>query len=196
MTPSEAIQRAAGVSLITPSRLWNLVRAAEATARLPGDMAELGVYRGGSALVIASVCPLKRLHLFDTFTGLPHAEEADRNPTGHLKSGDYAATINEAAAFLSEQNVYFYHGLFPLSARLAKDAIFSFVHVDCDLYASARDAIAWFWPRIVPGGVMFFDDYGCDFTGVTDAVNEAFPGIIVRQTDSDNGFQIGCLVVK
>lgn len=196
MTPAEAIQHVAGISLITPTRLANLVRAVESTVQLPGDMAELGVYRGGSALVIASVCPLKRLHLFDTFCGLPHAEEPARNPTPLLKAGDYAANAEEVETLLRDCNVSVYPGVFPLSARHAKHAIFGFVHVDCDLYKSARAAIEWFWPRLVPGGVMFFDDYGCEFTGVTDAVNEAFRADKIIRQRAESGVWIGCYVSK
>ena len=39
--------------------------------RVPGAMAELGVYRGTSARLIHHYCPERKLYLFDTFTGLP-----------------------------------------------------------------------------------------------------------------------------
>jgi hypothetical protein len=47
------------------------------------------------------------------------------------------------------------------------------------------------------GGIMFFDDYGCDFTGVTEAVHEKWPlNEIHVQTERSNGIKIGCYVVK
>jgi len=192
------IARAEGISLITPGRLENLVRAVEATAYLPGDMAELGVYRGGSALVIAGTCSAKTLHLFDTFTGLPYQESDDKNPTGHdLSRGRFACAMEDVEIFLQSFRVKFHRGLFPMVAEDLDKLRFAFVHVDCDLYRSAIDAIEWFWPRVVPGGIMFFDDYGCDFTGVTDAVDEYFDGAkIQRQVEASNGIRIGCLVIK
>lgn len=35
---------------------------------------------------------------------------------------------------------------------------FSFVHLDGDLYQTTADALDWFWPRMVPGGVIILDD--------------------------------------
>jgi O-methyltransferase len=193
-----AIEQVAGVSLITPARLENLVKAAMKTRHLPGEMAELGVYQGGSALVIMDTCPLKPLHLFDTFTGLPWTELPEHNPTGHdLSEGRFSCSAMDAMMLLADKKCIFHVGVFPETAAGLEDLRFSFVHVDCDLYASAKSAIEWFWPRMVPGGIMFFDDYGCDFTGVTDAVHEHFSeSEIHNQVDRSNGFAIGCFVIK
>lgn len=37
---------------------------------------------------------------------------------------------------------------------------FSLCHIDVDVYESARDIFDWVWPRMAPGGVVVFDDYG------------------------------------
>jgi len=192
------IELVAGISLITPDRLENLARAVRETIHVAGDMAELGVYKGGSARVIAGICPAKKLHLFDTFTGLPFDEDKSHNPTGHdLSRGRFACRIMDSAKLLEGFRVHMHVGLFPETANGLENLRFSFVHIDCDLYASAVMGISWFWPRLNPGGVMFFDDYGCDFTGVTDAVNEYFPvELLEKQIDAGSGFGIGCLVRK
>lgn len=192
------IEEAEGVSLITPSRLENLVAMVELTCSLPGEMAELGVYRGGSALIISKVCPKKALYLFDTFRGLPHTESPEHNPTGHdLSEGRFEAELADVVALFSGRNASIHVGVFPDTTAGIEDVQFSFVHIDCDLYRSAKDGIEWFWPRMVSGGIMLFDDYGCDFTGVTDAVHEAFQeSQIVKQYDRSNGFQIGAFVQK
>jgi Macrocin-O-methyltransferase (TylF). len=195
---NDVIESAAGISLITPDRLRNLAAAVQRTIGLHADMAELGVYRGGSAKVIAAVRPGATLHLFDTFTGLPYSESAEHNPTGHdLHEGRFSCDWRQAERFLQGFDVVFHIGVFPASAQTIEPYSFSFVHVDCDLYQSAADAIEFFWPRMLAGGIMYFDDYGCDFTGVTDAVNEHFPpNMIERQVEASNGIAIGALVVK
>lgn len=193
MTPIESVS---GISLITPGRLENLVAALLATTELDGDMAELGVYRGGSAKVICSYCPDKTLHLFDTFTGLPYEESPDRNPTNHpLPVGRFACPQAEVESLLSGCNIAIHPGVFPFSAFKLHDKRFSFAHIDCDLYQSCRDAIDWFWPKMTRGGIMFFDDYGCDFTGVTDAVHESFSSFKIHR-QSESGIQIGAFVLK
>ena len=70
---SRDARRMAGVGA-TPLECVELFNAVTACEKLPGDMAEAGVYRGGSAAVMLAASRLKRLHLFDTFEGLPHAE--------------------------------------------------------------------------------------------------------------------------
>ena len=50
-------------------------------ARLHGHYAEFGVYRGGCSkmvLATAGLEPTRRLHLFDTFEGIPDASLAER----------------------------------------------------------------------------------------------------------------------
>ena len=58
--------------------LFNIFSGVDATARVPGDMAEVGVYRGGSAKVIAEFKGGKHLHLCDTFEGNPEPGKHDR----------------------------------------------------------------------------------------------------------------------
>lgn len=193
-----AIEQVSGVSLITPARLENLRNAVRIAQHLPGDMAELGVYRGGSAFMLSELYPNETLHLFDTFTGLPFTEGPEHNPTGHnLNKGRFACDESDVQKLLAGKRVEFHPGVFPESANGLEDLCFNFVHIDCDLYASAKSGIAWFWPRVVAGGIMYFDDYGCDFTGVTDAVHESFSDEeLHKQIDGSNGFQIGCFVKK
>ena len=49
----------------------------DATAKIEGDMAEVGTYKGGSAKIICEVKGDRPLHLFDTFGGIPEVEEID-----------------------------------------------------------------------------------------------------------------------
>lgn len=194
---SDIINLAAGISAITPERLENLCAALRSVMHLPGDIAELGVWRGGSALVLAATCPAKLLHLFDTFSGLPADETAQRDQYGYVRKGMFSCPQWEVRIYLASCHVAFHQGVFPATTDRLDALRFCFVHVDCDLYQGAHDAIEWFWPRLSPGGIMFFDDYGCKFTGVTEAVREAFsPDRIVEQHEPSTGVQIGCYVVK
>ena len=145
-------------TLVTPDRLFRLYQFAKYASCIAGDIAELGVYRGGTARMLASACPGKRLMLFDTFAGLP---AADPTVDGH-QGGDFSETsLPQVQAFLSDcPNVEWFPGFFPDSAAGNEARRFSLVYVDGDLYQSTKDALAWFYPRLVTGGVMVFDDYG------------------------------------
>ena len=50
---------------------------------------------------------------------------------------------------------------------------FRLCHFDVDVYQSAKDVLDWVWPRLSPGGVVVFDDYGFPACpGVTKLVDE------------------------
>src|SRR5690348_6623308 len=119
------------ISLITPDRIQNLLRAVERTVAIPGDLAELGVYKGGSARLIAEVAPKKTIHLFDTFSGLPYTENKDRDPLGLLKKGRFSCKADKVLIAMRGYRAHLYPGEFPKSAPSASFR-FSFVHVDCD----------------------------------------------------------------
>ena len=118
-----------------------------------GLFVEVGVYQGGSAWHLAQVARERdaALHLFDTFTGTPFADPEDRDQVG-----SFSDTMLEAVRKAIPDAV-FHPGLFPetLPADLVEIA---FVHCDCDQYRSVRAVIEHLWPRLVPGGLMVFDD--------------------------------------
>jgi len=145
-----------GNTLLTPLEAFQLLRAAEATQKTLGDIAELGVYKGGSAkLIHAAAGKEKPLHLFDTFEGLPQPGNLD----GRFHGGQFTAGLESVKAYLDSPNVHFYKGMFPGTASAVIDRRFSFVHLDADLYRSTLDALIFFYPRMSSGGVIVSHDY-------------------------------------
>lgn len=63
--------------LMTDPEAWGIYASAKRTGRVSGDIAELGVFRGGSARLICEVKGDRGLHLFDTFAGPPNSSESD-----------------------------------------------------------------------------------------------------------------------
>ena len=159
-----------GYTILDHQRLYILYQVAIDTESVAGDLAEAGVYRGGSALLLSKVSG-KRLHLFDTFCGLPTPDEADVH-----REGDFADTSDkDVAQLLGKRDVVFYAGLFATTFRLAEDQRFSLVHIDVDLYESTQQCLDFFYPRVSEGGVMVFDDYGfISCPGARRAVDEFF----------------------
>jgi len=49
------------------------------TKKIHGDLAEVGVYKGGSGKLICKTNTEKVLHLFDTFEGIPKVDEIDKS---------------------------------------------------------------------------------------------------------------------
>jgi hypothetical protein len=144
-------------TLVTRDRCFMLYQFARHIASLPGEIAELGVYKGGTAKILAKACPTKRVHLFDTFEGMPATDEVK----DIHKAGDFNDTSLEAVrSFLSDcPNVDFHPGYFPESIAGLEDLRFALAYIDADIYQSTKDALEFFYPRMVPGGIMVFDDY-------------------------------------
>jgi len=153
-------------TLLTPPKIANLRKLVKlATTRTSGHVAELGVYKGGSAKIILESCnDWRAVYLFDTFEGLPKPGPTD-GPV--LKEGGFAAPLSEVYAEFDGVNpnrLHFEVGVFPDSAYGLESLRFAFVHVDVDLAASVTAACEWFFPRMNPGGIVLFDDYGCPQT--------------------------------
>ena len=140
-------------------------------------MAEVGVYQGGSSKIICEIKGNKKLHLFDTFQGLPEITEKDTTFGKKLWEKDLCSdtSLEIVKNYLSEyKNVYFYQGEFPSTSEPVTDSKFSFVHLDVDLYQSTKDCLEFFYPRLVHGGVILTHDY--HGTGVHNAFDEFFSG--------------------
>ncbi len=150
-------------------KLWDTARE---TSALQGVAIEVGVFRGGSARVIASAVPDMGYYGFDTFCGIQNAGKED----GH-SNGDFANTsLKGVREYLKDlDNVHLTEGLFPDSAAIIARRAIAFAHIDCDTYQSAKDCCEFIYPRLCIGGIMLFDDYNfMKCRGVKKAVHEYF----------------------
>lgn len=132
-------------------------------ATLPGDMAECGVYRGGSAYVmsmaLSSLNFKNELVLFDTFTGVPAQAITPGEP---IKPGKYGDTsLSEVQDYLKEfKFIRIVPGCMPETFQGILDHRFSFVHVDANSYTTTLEICEFFYERLLPGGILLFDEYG------------------------------------
>jgi O-methyltransferase len=137
--------------------LYSLARS---VSKMPGDYAEVGVFRGGSARMICEGKGDKRLHLFDTFCGLPDGSAKDE---GAFCDHQYNGIRQNVEQYLSEfPNLSFHEGFFPDTARGVNEleqATYSMVHFDVDLYDSTLACLEFFYPRMTRGGIIISHDY-------------------------------------
>ncbi|MBM3848108.1 MAG: macrocin-O-methyltransferase [Verrucomicrobia bacterium] len=176
------------------SEAFNLWQLCPKTARVQGDIAELGVYLGGTARLLSQIKGDRRLFLFDTFGGMPEVKEG----LDKVQAGTFAETrLADVQRLMSgEKNVHFCAGFFPQSTKqLPGDAQkFSFVHLDADIYQSTLDGLTFFYPRLSPGGMIVAHDYRyLQCPGVKQAFTEFFankPEPVLELWDTQ------CLVVK
>ena len=157
-------------------RKWMVYQLLRLVADLPGDTAECGVYRGATSYLICCAnrearTPPKAHHLFDSFAGLsePGASDGD-----HWTKGDLRCEIDDVRKALSGfAGVQFHPGWIPVPFHAMTERKFSFVHIDVDLHDPTRDSLAFFYPRMTPGGIILCDDYGISTCpGATRAMDE------------------------
>lgn len=126
--------------------------------RISGDIAEVGVYKGGSAKLLCEAKADKYLHLFDTFTGLP--EPGSKDDLSQFQKGKYLAPFEKVKKYLrGYSKVKFYKGNFPETAKSVKNKKFSFVNLDVDIYKSTLESLNFFYPRMNKGGMIISHDY-------------------------------------
>lgn len=160
------------------------------TAHLPGDVAECGVFRGATLLPMAVHVHQrglgKQIVGFDSFAGFSEAIRIDINLGGAdtdacRKVGGFSDTSAEVVlskvGLLNLPNVELAPGFFTETLRRYDRRVFSFVHLDCDLYTSYKECLEFFYPRVPPGGIILFDEYNDPpWPGCNKAVDEFLVG--------------------
>jgi len=187
MNPQELIQLIDGKnSCVPPHKLYNLW---DIVQRIPeGDILEVGTWRGGTALMLASSAathkPKSHVYVCDTFEGIVLAGPNDN----FHKDGDFGGStskelVEELLGSKGLTNFSVHKGIFP---RDTGDQIntkgLSLVHVDVDVYEGHIGIFKWIQDKLVIGAVVIFDDYGSPTClGATKAVHDYFD----ERTDFD-----------
>jgi O-methyltransferase len=176
-----AFRVAAANSLCDPARLWGLraVAGRVAQRRIPGHVVECGVYRGGSAIILAERLlrgsPGREMWLFDVFTGMPAPGSRDPaeawGDVGKFVSSPEIVRDNLAAAAIATDRVHIVPGLYEETVRDFRPPPIAFLHLDCDWYDPVRLCLDTFYDAVSPGGVIVLDDYGF-WSGCRKAVDE------------------------
>jgi len=134
-------------------RRSNLLEFALGESTIQGLVLEFGVYRGRSLREIAERAG-QEVHGFDSFEGLPQdwtyfQKQGRFSLQGEVPAIDMPGVRIHKGWF--DQTLPGFLGDHPGPAR--------FIHVDCDVYSSARTVLQLLTPRIVSGSVILFDEY-------------------------------------
>jgi hypothetical protein len=192
------------------------------TVNLPGDVVELGVFRGTSLMSWANFLEIrnigdrsKRVIGFDIFSGFPELDARDGPPdvtVGKAPGGfDMRSSEQELRDVISIFDRDRFIGFKP-RVILVKGNIeetvprffadnpgirISLLHFDCDLYKPTKRALDVLWPLVVPGGVVIFDEYAiAPWEGESRAVEEFFTGRAVELQKFDWSSSPGAYMVK
>ncbi len=142
------------------------------------QIAEVGVYKGGTSYFIASLAEslgLRYRHsCFDTFEGHAAKDINEAVEITHMAGAFSDTSFESVKAYLAKfKNVDVYKGRFQDTAHHLQNARLHFVHLDMDIYEPTIFALKFFDDKLVSGGVILMDDYGFDTCpGIPKAVKE------------------------
>lgn len=147
--------------------LW----AAKHAANLPGDFVECGVNTGIYSLAICDYLDFNRLNktfwLLDTYSGSPveqmTEQEVERYGDRKKKQNDqiYFECYDLAKSnFAPWPRATLVQGMIPDTLEEVTASEVAYLSIDMNFVAPERASLEYFWPKMVRGAVVVFDDYG------------------------------------
>lgn len=133
--------------------------------KVPGVVAELGVFRGHfSSLINEHFCN-RDIYLFDTFEGFDQTEAEKELEKGtcnerFIKEHKETSVDRMLKNLPYPERAKVFKGYFPESLTdEAKKEKYAFVSLDVDLEESMLEGLRFFYPRLSTGGIIFVHDY-------------------------------------
>lgn len=156
--------------MIGPIRLSNVQDCVETilTDGVPGDLAECGVWRGGTCMFMRALLKVygvtgRDVWVMDSFAGLPPdgmLREGFTGPEQHRLAVPLEEVRANFARFgLLDDRVRFWPGWFSESLPAAPVGELALLRMDADLRSSTLDILTNLYPKVVPGGFVIVDDW-------------------------------------
>ncbi len=189
-------ERCAPYTMTSAERMYALYQGVRHVVerRVEGDMVECGVWRGGSAMLIAlTLIELgaadRRIVLFDTFAGMTRPDEVDRRAKDGSETvtkwehfqrdghNEWAyAPLDEVRANMATTgypagNIEYVQGEVETTLPGKAPARIALLRLDTDWYRSTYHEMQHLFPHLAEGGVLVLDDYG-SFEGARKAVDQ------------------------
>jgi hypothetical protein len=195
----ELYEKCKPYTMTSPERLYALFKAMEYVvgAKLPGDFVECGVWKGGSAMLMAYYLKKRgitdrKIYLYDTFEGMSEPSNFDKSLDGKT-----AAEQLNSSSKADQDSVWCYSSLDEVKQNLQKTGYpseqlhfakgkvedtlpgqnpqgpLALLRLDTDWYESTRHELLHLYPLLQTAGVLIVDDYG-HWQGCRKAVDEYF----------------------
>jgi O-methyltransferase len=137
------------------------------TNDVPGVVVECGCYRGGSTATLSAACRKanRKLHVFDSFCGLPEPSAEDASHTvlsdseiHRYTKGAFAGSLDTVKSNVSRFGAInaceFWPGYFEDTLPRFKEQV-AVAFCDVDLVVSLKTCIQYLWPLMPDGAVLF-----------------------------------------
>ena len=202
-------------TITSKERMYALHKAVEyvVKAKIPGDFVECGVWRGGSAMVIAYTLlklgeTKRKIYLYDTYEGMSKPTDDDKTITSgemaikEWKKGQKKdfnefcfASLGEVKRNLfstgyPKENIIFVKGKVEETIPKKAPKKISLLRLDTDWYESTKHELIYLYPKLFQKGVLIIDDYG-HWKGSKKAVDEYFKNKSILLSRIDYSGRIG-----
>ena len=146
------------------TRLWSFILNIKQIIdeKIPGDFAELGVWRGNTASVLAHYAFLnnRRVYLFDTYEGFSKKDLQGIDSDKKMKFNDTSIELVKNVIGKNCVCCDFIPGYFPDSIKdNHRKGNYAIVSLDCDLYEPMKAGLDFFYPLMSQGGIFLLHDY-------------------------------------
>ncbi|CEK33969.1 CalS11,Macrocin-O-methyltransferase (TylF) [[Clostridium] sordellii] len=153
---------------------------------IPGEVLEFGVYKGASIIRFATYRELlentysRKIIGFDIFGEFPKTDNDDDNKfiqrfEEQGGNGISKEALEDFIKYKKINNIELIKGnvFDTLDEFLEKNKQIkiSLLHLDLDVYKPTKFILEKLYERMIPGGIIVFDDYGT-VKGATDAIDE------------------------
>lgn len=144
--------------------------AATQGVALKGDFVECGVWYGFLSRTMCNYVDFANysgtFYLVDTWGKMPGSHPAD-----HYQE-DIFSVVQER--FSDTKNVCLVRGAVPEVLTQVKSDRIAYLGIDMNGAIPERAALEYFYDKIVPGGIIYFDDYGWEYPDLRETVDEFF----------------------
>jgi O-methyltransferase len=159
-------------TMIPPDTYVRNLLIAEFMGHVEGAVVECGTWKGGMIAGIATLLKSDRnYYLFDSFEGLPPAQEIDgtaaiawqQNTESSIYYNNCTAeesSAREAMTLSGVENYQIIKGWFNESLKnFDHNQKIAILRLDADWYESTMDCLEALYPSVTSGGVIILDDY-------------------------------------
>lgn len=203
-------------TMTSKQRMFALYKSVEYIihSKTLGDFVECGVWKGGSAMLIALTLlefneTNRKIYLYDTFEGMSEPTKHDYTSTDKF---DYVKDIwkksqkedhnewcfsslsevneNMVSTKYPKNNIIFVKGKVEETIPNTMPSEISILRLDTDWYESTRHELIHLFPLVSRNGVLIIDDYGC-WAGARKAVDEYFTNRFILLNVIDYTGRIG-----
>lgn len=140
--------------------------------KVPGPIAECGVYRGATLLPMGLYVEQngldKFVYGFDSFAGFDHSIKIDlaipsafndQKCEGGFRDTSLSDVQRRIDILGLQSRIKLIPGYFRDTLQLEESRHYSFAHLDCDIYESYSICLGYFYERMNPGGIILLDEY-------------------------------------